>query len=123
MRRARPFVTFSLPEKLLGLEWQASGYGAQHLSFSMIELTPEEEERAVGLAGQGVKLQKSFSEMVKASIYKIGDEHVTYEQKDKWLSAIGPRARKALDRCFNELNGIEEAAGESVLATATHGRG
>jgi len=123
LQRERPFVEFTLAAKLMGLEWGGSGYSEKHLRFAMIELTPEEEERAVGLAGSGVKLQKSFNEMVTASIYLVGGERVNYEAKGKWLSAIGPRARKAVDRCFNEMNGIEESAGESILATATHGRG
>lgn len=122
-QRERDYVEFQLPEKVLGLEWRTSGYSTEALRFAMTELTPEEEDRAVAMAGQGIKIQQSFNEMVKASLYTVGGHRVNYEEKSKWLKAIGPRARKLVERCFNELNGIEEAAGESILATATPGRG
>jgi hypothetical protein len=118
----REFVQFTLSEKLMGLAWKAGKTGGfppdKGAIFAMVELTPEEEDKAVSAAGAGIKLQAAFSEMVKASIWMVGGELINYDTKGKWLRAIGPRARKQVERAYNDLNGIEEAEGEAILATA-----
>lgn len=118
----RDFEQYTLSADLMSLGWKkgrTQGFDPeQGRVFALVELTPEEEDKAVTAAGSGIKLQAAFSEMVKASILLISGEKATYDAKTKWLRAIGPRARKQVERAYNKLNGIEEAEGEAILATA-----
>ena len=121
-RGERAFVEFTLTKKLISRDYEPQGYKDAHLTFRIVELTPEEESRAVTNAGQGMKVMAQFNEMVLASISTIGGNPANYDQKTAWLKAIGPRARKQVDRAYNDVNGIEEREGEDILATAKSGR-
>lgn len=118
----RSFLEFTIPKSATGFEWAESGFGDSCLTFCMVELTPDEESRATTNAGP-TNLMGGFNEMVKASIYKIGGSRANYDMRGNWLRAIGPGARKIVDKCFNKLNGVEEGLGEDVLASAKPGRG
>lgn len=119
---SRSFMEFTIPERAVSKDFFAAGFTAEHLVIQIVELTPEEENRAIAAAGQGMKFQESFAECVKASIYKIGGVKPTYDQKQNWIKALGAQ-RKLLDSAYSEVNGIKPDVGEEFLASAKSGRG
>lgn len=120
LRQPRAYSTFTLPEGVIPSTWK---FDDRYRSFSVVELTPSEEDKAISNAGQGVKLQQAFTEMVSSSIYMIGGERATFQNRRHWLKEIGPRGRKCVEGCFTRLNGIDDAMGEECLATKQDGFG
>jgi len=124
MQTARPFVTFTLPQRLVGGGWGDRDVG--DLKFSICEVNTDMEDRAsAATGGMRMNFTAMFSELTVISIYKIGGKP-TMGNRDKireWLDAIGPRCRKLVDRAFNSVNSIEEADADSFLESATSGHG
>jgi hypothetical protein len=117
---------FVLPAKMV-----PSSLPIEQRAVMIVGLTPDEEARAIDSAGSGMKVASMFARQVAISIWAIGghgsegDLHlgrVNDDQRNKWLKAIGPKARKLVDQAFNKLNGIEDGVGEDFLGSSQPGR-
>ena len=85
--------------------------------FSLVTLTPDREEKAAAAAGVQQNFQAVFQEMIRMSVYKIGDRKVRGRRDEikAWLNEMGPRARKYVESAFNRLTSVSEADLDSFL--------
>lgn len=111
-----PFArSFTIPEKCLGHEWQASGRKEKDRKFSMRGLTPDMEQKSAELAGISGSVILMLQHMQLLCICKIGGELTNQNQAKitSWMHDIGKAGRMCLERAYNKLN----SATEDELAT------
>lgn len=109
-----PHMEFNLDPKKVSPTFSM---GPEMLVFGLKELDPAEERLA--LENGGKNPMSVQAEMVKAALVRIGDKAPTYKEKEAWLKAIGPKARRGVDYVFQHINFMSDDEGESLLATGT----
>ena len=89
-------------------------------TFCLQELTPEREEMAARAAGTSMNFQAVFQELIRLSVYMIGDKRVrgNRDEISKWMKDVGPRGRKYVEAAFNRLTSVAEADIDAFLEGA-----
>lgn len=101
---------------------------AEHRFFAICRLKAVEEQQAQANA-TGTSFFSAFTEQVKLSVWKIGDDDGVFDLREGtkvygpggWWEAIGPKGRQLVTRCYAEVNGVSDELGEQILATKTPG--
>ena len=115
--KTEPHYSLTLPKRLMGPRWEKSDFEDKELKFAIIEMTADKQDRAVQAGGQNTS--RVGREMMKRSIYMIGDERVYGKggMIDKWFDAIGARGMRCVEAAWIKLNVVEEDDVDSFLET------
>jgi len=120
---ARPFVEYTLPEGIMGLEWEASTFVSTDRTFRLVELTPLQQDHAAKISnGNQSALGR---ELLFAAIHQVGDWK-TGRNRDKlsgWWKAIGAKARRLVEAAFIKMQSVEESDIETFLDSGSAGLG
>lgn len=113
----REHFQFVIPPSVLPTSWSRPDADR---TFSLSLLSTAEEELAMRAATQngnfdGSQLNKHW---MLSTVYMIGGQYTgrNFDRITEWLDAIGPKARKLVDKAFGHLHNISDAEGEAFLA-------
>ncbi len=119
----RPFVKYTLPEKVLGLDWGGSGFLDSDRTFRLAEVTPIQQDHAAKISsGNQSALGR---ELLFAAIIQVG-EWKTGRNRDKltsWWKAIGAKSRRMVEAAFMKMQSVEESDIETFLDSGSPGIG
>lgn len=123
LKKERTYWENTLPADLVSDDYASSGFTEDDLTFQMVELTPDEQEKAAELGGQSSSAISR--EMLFASLYKIGDwePRRNRDKLEDWYKAIGPKCTSLLQAAFVQMQSVEEKDINTFLAAGKKGRG
>ncbi len=112
----RPHIRYEIPEAFIGLAFEAKGFSAEDRVFRMIEITPEQQDRAAKVANNNPSVLSR--ELMYAAIWKVGswNGRDNRSRLGEWWSAIGAKGRRLVEAAFMRMQSVEETDVESFLA-------
>ncbi len=120
---ARPYISYTLPPKMVGLRWDELGFTDADRAFKMTEISPGQQDRAAKLAnGNGSILGK---ELMYSSLYRVGawKPQSSRDRLDQWWDAIGSKGRRLVEAAFMKMQSVDEVDVDTFLDTGIAGGG
>ena len=116
----RPHMKYTLPLKVFSkvgaLAFEKAGFGEEDLTFCMIEIDPQQQDRAAKVANGNPSIlgrELQFAALWKVGAWTCRDDR---SRLNTWWTAIGTKGRRLVEAAFMEMQTVEETDVESFLS-------
>lgn len=110
---------YVLPRRVVSRTWSRD---EGDLAFHLIEMTPDEQDRAVKASGGGQNVSAAGHQMIVRSISRIGEKACmnNHDFVERWLKDIGPKGYRLVQAAWVELHSVEDDDVETFLEAAEY---